>query len=276
MKSILSTASALLVLALGFRHGRRRSPTPTKKIRRAPAGGRIIATSVPRAEFLVTADRKIQITFLDLAGKPIAPRRASSSPSPPATAPLPRNSPSTRPPPPSSPPPRSPPATPCPPSCKSSPPRPPRWSPRSSPSTSPSATECRTRRGRLHLRALTCCGRPVAAGLRGLSGYLSPAETPPPRFCSATLSAASRRAAHEFHSLRNLGHLHPAPCQRRLLDGHEIAQSFSARKAKQIRQLADAGDTRARLALNLAESPNTFLATVQVGITLGRRRRRGV
>ena len=41
----------------------------------------------------------------------------------------------------------------------------------------------------------------------------------------------------------------------------------SSRKAK-LRQLADAGDTRARLALQLAESPNTFLATVQVGITL--------
>ncbi len=38
-----------------------------------PNGGRIIATSVPRAEFLVLADRKIQITFLDLAGKPIPP-----------------------------------------------------------------------------------------------------------------------------------------------------------------------------------------------------------
>ena len=41
----------------------------------------------------------------------------------------------------------------------------------------------------------------------------------------------------------------------------------SSRKAK-LRSLADAGDTRARLALSLAESPNTFLATVQVGITL--------
>lgn len=41
----------------------------------------------------------------------------------------------------------------------------------------------------------------------------------------------------------------------------------SARKAK-LRQLADSGDSRARLALQLAESPNTFLATVQVGITL--------
>ena len=41
----------------------------------------------------------------------------------------------------------------------------------------------------------------------------------------------------------------------------------SSRKAK-LRQLADGGDTRARLALQLAESPNTFLATVQIGITL--------
>ncbi len=41
----------------------------------------------------------------------------------------------------------------------------------------------------------------------------------------------------------------------------------SARKAK-LRQLADSGDDRARLALKLAESPNTFLATVQIGITL--------
>ncbi|MBL9189789.1 MAG: HlyC/CorC family transporter [Opitutaceae bacterium] len=41
----------------------------------------------------------------------------------------------------------------------------------------------------------------------------------------------------------------------------------SARKAK-LRALADGGDASARLALDLAESPNTFLATVQIGITL--------
>lgn len=41
----------------------------------------------------------------------------------------------------------------------------------------------------------------------------------------------------------------------------------SARKAK-LRQLSEGGDARAGLALQLAESPNTFLATVQVGITL--------
>lgn len=41
----------------------------------------------------------------------------------------------------------------------------------------------------------------------------------------------------------------------------------SARKAR-LRRLAETGDLRARAALELAESPNRFLATVQVGITL--------
>jgi putative hemolysin len=41
----------------------------------------------------------------------------------------------------------------------------------------------------------------------------------------------------------------------------------SARKGR-LRYLADAGDKRAGAALDLAESPNRFLATVQVGITL--------
>ena len=41
----------------------------------------------------------------------------------------------------------------------------------------------------------------------------------------------------------------------------------SARKGR-LRRLADQGDSRARTALELAESPNRFLATVQVGITL--------
>src|SRR5215510_7603309 len=41
----------------------------------------------------------------------------------------------------------------------------------------------------------------------------------------------------------------------------------SARKAR-LRQLAETGDSRAKAALELAESPNTFLATVQIGITL--------
>lgn len=41
----------------------------------------------------------------------------------------------------------------------------------------------------------------------------------------------------------------------------------SARKSR-LRQRAEGGDTRARVALELAESPNTFFSTVQIGITL--------
>lgn len=41
----------------------------------------------------------------------------------------------------------------------------------------------------------------------------------------------------------------------------------SSKKAK-LRRLAEQGDARARIALELAESPNRFLSTVQIGITL--------
>ncbi len=41
----------------------------------------------------------------------------------------------------------------------------------------------------------------------------------------------------------------------------------SARKAS-LRQRADAGDRGARSALELANSPNQFLSTVQIGISL--------
>lgn len=42
---------------------------------------------------------------------------------------------------------------------------------------------------------------------------------------------------------------------------------ISARKVR-LKQLAEDGNNRARVALNLADSPNLFLSTVQVGITL--------
>jgi len=38
-----------------------------------PNGGRILTSIEPRAEFFVTADRKVQITFVDDNGKAIAP-----------------------------------------------------------------------------------------------------------------------------------------------------------------------------------------------------------
>src|SRR5688500_17671691 len=44
-----------------------------KKKIAGPNGGRIIAAIEPRAEFFVMPDRKVQITFLDKAGKAIPP-----------------------------------------------------------------------------------------------------------------------------------------------------------------------------------------------------------
>ena len=44
-----------------------------KKKVAGPNGGRIIAAVDPRAEFFVLPDRKVQITFLDPAGKAIPP-----------------------------------------------------------------------------------------------------------------------------------------------------------------------------------------------------------
>jgi putative hemolysin len=48
--------------------------------------------------------------------------------------------------------------------------------------------------------------------------------------------------------------------------GAEMA--IVASRRGRLRQLADAGDTRARAALELASSPDRFLPTVQIGITL--------
>lgn len=40
---------------------------------KAPNGGRIIESATPHAEFLVTADKKVEIRFLDETGKVVAP-----------------------------------------------------------------------------------------------------------------------------------------------------------------------------------------------------------
>jgi hypothetical protein len=46
---------------------------------KAPNGGRIIASVEPHAEFLLTKDKKIEIRFLDDAGKVIAPAAQTAS-----------------------------------------------------------------------------------------------------------------------------------------------------------------------------------------------------
>ena len=40
---------------------------------KAPNGGRVIDSVEPKAEFLVTADKKVEIRFLDATGKVVAP-----------------------------------------------------------------------------------------------------------------------------------------------------------------------------------------------------------
>lgn len=75
-KSLVLTIIAALALSLPATAAEKKHDpadhTHEKKVA-GPNGGRIIATVTPRAEFFVTADRKVQITFLDQAGKAIAP-----------------------------------------------------------------------------------------------------------------------------------------------------------------------------------------------------------
>lgn len=58
-------AVAALVAGLTF-------ATAAEKIK-APNGGRIIDAVEPHAEFLITADKKVEVRFLDDAGKVVAP-----------------------------------------------------------------------------------------------------------------------------------------------------------------------------------------------------------
>ena len=68
-KHILTVAIAILT-SLTLHAGKNHSH---EKKEPGPNGGRILTSIEPHAEFLVTADRKVQITFVDDAFKPIAP-----------------------------------------------------------------------------------------------------------------------------------------------------------------------------------------------------------
>jgi hypothetical protein len=72
---VLSIIAGLAVSLPAFAADKKHDPSDHKHEKKVagPNGGRIIATVTPRAEFFVTADRKVQITFLDQAGKAIAP-----------------------------------------------------------------------------------------------------------------------------------------------------------------------------------------------------------
>ena len=62
---LLAFSAVALSAATAHAHGERKVAGPN--------GGRIINTVEPRAEFFVMPDRKVQITFLDEANKPVAP-----------------------------------------------------------------------------------------------------------------------------------------------------------------------------------------------------------
>lgn len=78
IKSLILPLIAALALSLPVsaadkkKDGHDHDHAHEKKIT-APNGGRIITAVEPHAEFLVTADRKVQITFVDDDGKPVAP-----------------------------------------------------------------------------------------------------------------------------------------------------------------------------------------------------------
>ncbi|ATC64861.1 hypothetical protein CMV30_13285 [Nibricoccus aquaticus] len=70
IKTIVSSFLALLVLGLTTSIAEAHSNE--KKIA-GPNGGRVLTKVEPHAEFFVTAERKVQITFLGEDGKAIAP-----------------------------------------------------------------------------------------------------------------------------------------------------------------------------------------------------------
>lgn len=70
MKNIIHRSLLLLALSLSLTAGY--AHTHEKKVA-GPNGGRVIDAIQPRAEFFVTADRKVQITFIDDEGEVVAP-----------------------------------------------------------------------------------------------------------------------------------------------------------------------------------------------------------
>lgn len=67
MKTIRNLTSLILALAVSA------VALHAEKIVGGPKGGRLLETEPQKAEFFVTPDRKVEITFYDAALKPIAP-----------------------------------------------------------------------------------------------------------------------------------------------------------------------------------------------------------
>jgi len=79
MKNLLTALClALLAPVAGFAGGTpAHGLTHVKKIA-GPHQGRVLAGIEPRAELFVTAERQLRLTFLDDAGKPLAPPAGAS------------------------------------------------------------------------------------------------------------------------------------------------------------------------------------------------------
>jgi len=71
-KHTLALAAALLA-TVTFQAAQAGPGHSHEKKEAGPSGGRLITTIDPHAEFFVTADRKVQITFVGEDGKPVAP-----------------------------------------------------------------------------------------------------------------------------------------------------------------------------------------------------------
>lgn len=72
MKTQTTLLRFLALIAVGL-VGTHVQARDAKQIVAGPNGGRIVTTLEPRAEFFVLPDRKVQITFLNQAGKTIPP-----------------------------------------------------------------------------------------------------------------------------------------------------------------------------------------------------------
>lgn len=75
---LIALGVALLAPVAGFADGTHaHGHTHAKKIA-GPNQGRVLTGIEPRAELFVTAERKLRITFVDDAGKPVAPPAGAS------------------------------------------------------------------------------------------------------------------------------------------------------------------------------------------------------
>lgn len=73
LKYLVLSVLAGLALALAVSAAEHKHDQARKRKIATPNGGRLLAGVEPHAEFLVRADRRVQITFVDDAGKPVAP-----------------------------------------------------------------------------------------------------------------------------------------------------------------------------------------------------------